>query len=51
MQEALYYESIAAAWGFPPDVVDRQEYELMSRMLEVSEIRAEVDKRKAQSGG
>lgn len=51
MQEALHYESIAAAWGFPPDVVDRQPYELISRMLEVSHIRAEVEEQKAKNGG
>lgn len=50
MAEALHYESIAVAWGFPPDVVDRQPHELIVRMLEVSHIRAEVSERKAGEG-
>jgi hypothetical protein len=46
MAEALYYESMAEAWGWPPDVVDRQPGELLERMLRVAAIRAEVTERK-----
>lgn len=46
MTEALYYESIAQAYGWPPDVTDRQPEELLQRMLRVSAIRNEVTESK-----
>jgi hypothetical protein len=51
MAEALYYESIAQAYGWPPDVVERQPAELLNRMLTVSGIRNEVEERKARAAG
>ena len=47
LEEALFYESIAAAWGWPPVVVDQQPAELLENMLRVAEIRNEVAERKA----
>lgn len=50
MTEALFYESVAQAWGWPPTVVDAQPYGLLTDMLKVAEIRAEVaeaDERRA----
>lgn len=46
LEGALYYESIASAWGWPPDVVDRQPAELLEHMLTVAGIRNEVAERK-----
>ena len=50
MEEALYYESIAQAYGWPPDVADRQPDELLQRMLVVSGVRNEVAERKMREG-
>lgn len=51
MAEALYYESAARLWGFPPDVVERQRFGLVGRMMEVAAIRAEVEERKMNAAG
>lgn len=47
LEEALYYESIAVTWGWPPAVVDQQPAELLENMLRVAAIRNEVAEGKA----
>jgi hypothetical protein len=43
MEVALFYESAAKLWGWPPSVLDDQPYALVGRMMEVAAIRAEVE--------
>lgn len=46
MEEALFYDSVAQVYHFPPTVADQQPYELLQRMLVVATIRNEVEERK-----
>lgn len=42
-EEALYYESVARVFPWPPTVVREQPHDLLVRMLEVAAMRSEVE--------